>query len=113
MWQWTTIFTSGKDGTLVKSEAVHMCLIDPIAQALDDQLLGDWMVAAERVATPRIIHVILRPRWNKQVIAAVVKTSEGKCWSLCIAFIGVVEDYVEDYLNARFVECLYRITKLL
>ena len=30
-----------------------------------------------------------------------------------VAFIGVIEDYIEDYLDARFVERLYRISELL
>src|SRR3974390_1936111 len=113
MYQWGPIFTPGKDGALVKSEAIHMRFLYPVSQALDDQLLGDGMVAIECVAAAGVVHVILPRRWNKEVITAIIDTSETKRWSLMVAFIGVIEDYIKDYLDTRFVKRFYRIAELL
>ena len=71
------------------------------------------MIAVERVAATRVVHVILPRGRNKEVITAIIDASETKCWSLMVAFIGVVEDDIEDYLDARFVKRFYRIAKLL
>jgi hypothetical protein len=38
---------------------------------------------------------------NKDVITAIIDAPEAECWSLMVAFIGVIEDYIEDYLDAR------------
>jgi len=71
------------------------------------------MVAIERVAAAGVVHVILPGRCNKEVITAIIDTSETERWSLMVAFIGVIKDYVKDYLDALFVKCLYRIEELL
>src|SRR3974390_2067093 len=108
-----TIFAAGKDGALVKSETVHMCFPYPVSQAIDDELLGNGMVAVECVATSRVVHVVLPRRWNKEVITAIIDASEAKRWSLMITFICVIEDCVKNFFDARFVEPLYCIAELL
>ena len=45
---------------LVEAEAVDVHLLDPVLQAVDDELLHDRMVRVDRVPAARVVHVVLR-----------------------------------------------------
>src|SRR6516225_370523 len=90
-----------------------MRFLYPVSQALDDQLLDDGMVAVERIAAAGVVHVILPRRWDKEVITAIIDAAETKRWSLMVALIRVIEDYIKDYLDAHFVKRFYGIAELL
>ena len=48
-----------EDRALVEAEAVDVHLLVPPLEALDDHLLGDRVVAVQRVAAARVVHVVL------------------------------------------------------
>ncbi len=61
------VLAARENRALVESETVDVHLANPVLQALDDQLLGDRVVAVQRVPAPRVVHVVLpviqRPVW--------------------------------------------------
>src|SRR5271169_908861 len=107
-----SILTARKDGPFVETEAVHMSFPDPVAEAVDDQLLGHRMVAVEGVSAPGKIHVVLQLPRHQQVVRAVVDAFETINRSLMVAFIRVVEDHVENDFNASLVQRFDQVAEL-
>ena len=70
------------------------------------------MVAVERVAAAREIHVILQIPGHQEVVAQVVDALEGERRTELVALVGVVEHHVQDHLDPRPVHCLHHVAKV-
>mmetsp|Transcript_14565 Transcript_14565/g.31734 ORF Transcript_14565/g.31734 Transcript_14565/m.31734 type:complete len:240 (+) Transcript_14565:2343-3062(+) len=65
---------AGQDGGQVKPESIHVVLLHPVAQAVQDELAHHRVVAVEGVAAPAVV-VVLTPR-GQHVVYAVVQAPE-------------------------------------
>jgi D-lyxose ketol-isomerase len=70
------------------------------------------VVTVEGVATPAIVHVVLFIPRHKMVIEAVIKAFEADGRPLVVAFVGMVEDDVEDDLYTGSMERFDHIAEL-
>ncbi len=102
----------GQDRRLVEAEAVDVHLLDPVLQALDDQLGDDRMVAHERVAAAGVVVVEPPVGRVEVVVVRVVQPGEGVQRAELVAFVGVVEHHVEDHLDAGPVQRLDHVPEL-
>src|SRR5579883_678950 len=105
------IFTARQNGAFVEAEAVYVSLADPVAQTFDDQLLRNRVIAVERVPAAAEIHVIAEVPRHQKIITAVVDALEREDRAEVIAFVGVIEDDVEDHFDAGAVEGFDHVTK--
>ena len=62
----------------IETEAVHVHLDHPVAQAVHDQLQHAGMAHVQRVAAAGVIHVITRIGIHQPVIGSVVDAAEAK-----------------------------------
>lgn len=63
-----------KDGGEIKAKSVDMHLIDPIAEAVDDEVLNDGVVDIHSIATAGIVLVV--PLIVDDVIGGIVDPTE-------------------------------------
>ena len=96
----------------VEAEAVDVHLADPEEQALGDELLDQRDVAVERVPAARQVRVELLVVGLEVVVDGVVEAAEADRRALVVALAGVVEDDVEDDLDAGLVEGLDHVPEL-
>ena len=66
-----------QDRREVEAEAVHVHLLDPVAQAVDDHAADDRMVGVERVAAAGVVG-IPRPVALEDVVGRVVEPAEAR-----------------------------------
>src|SRR5262249_60737739 len=105
------VLSAREDRALIKPETVDVRLANPIAQAFDDQLLGNWMVAVEGVTATGEIHVILQVRRHEEVMGAVIDAPERKRRPQVIPFVGVIEHHVENDFDSGSMQGLPHITE--
>ena len=106
------IGTAGEDGALVEPEAVDVHLLDPVLEAFEDHLLDDRMVAVDGVAAARVVDVVHLVGGPQVVVDGIVETLEADDRALMVALAGVVEDDVEDDLDALPVKRLDHVSEL-
>mmetsp|Transcript_3088 Transcript_3088/g.11205 ORF Transcript_3088/g.11205 Transcript_3088/m.11205 type:complete len:345 (+) Transcript_3088:2136-3170(+) len=94
----------------VEAEAVDVVLLDPVHEAVDDELRHDGVVAVERVATPAVVVKLAVPCHH--VPHAVVQPAERQRQPLLVPFRRVVEHHVEDHLDPRLVARLDHLFEL-
>ena len=87
----------------VEAEAVDVHLGHPVAQRGQDLVAHHRVVAVERVAAARVVEVPPRLR-VEEVVGRVVEAAPAEGGAPLVALAGVVEDDVEDHLEARLVE---------
>ena len=75
-------------------------------------LLDDRVVAVDRVAAAGVVHVVLLVVRLQVVVDAVVEAPEADRRALVVALAGVVEDDVEDDLDAGRVQRLDHVAEL-
>ena len=97
---------------LVEAEAVDVHLLDPVVQAVDDELLDDRVVRVDRVAAPGVVHVVLPLGRVDQVVGVVAEALEADRRAHVVALARVVEDDVEDHLDPGLVERLHHVAEL-
>ena len=102
-----------QDRALVEAEAVDVHLLDPVVQAVEDELLHDRVVAVDRVPAAGVVHVVLRLVVGcEQVVGVVVEPLEDDRRAHVVALGGVVEDDVEDHLDPGLVQGLDHVAEL-
>src|ERR1700738_91505 len=89
-----------------------MHFADPEFQCIVNEFLSDGMVATKRIATARIIHIILFVLPRQEVVIVVGKTLEVNDRPLVISFACMVENDIENDLNASFMQRLHHIPEL-
>ena len=95
---------AAQDRRQVEAEAVDVIVVHPMPQAQEDHLADDRMVAVDGVAATGIVAVILAAA-GEHVIDLVFEPLEAQRRAVLVAFGGVVEDDVEDDLDAGLVQC--------
>ena len=105
------VLTARQDGPFIEAEAIHVGFPHPVAQTFDDELLGDGVVAVEGIAAAGEVHVILQVPGNQEVVSAVIDAFEREGWSQLIAFIGVIEDDIQNHFDAGAMEGLHHVAE--
>ena len=90
----------------VEAEAVDVHLLDPVAQAVHDELERARMGHVQRVAAAGVVHVVAAGLGRQPVVRGVVDAAEGERGPQVVALGRVVVDDVEDDLDALVVEGL-------
>jgi len=91
---------------LVEAEAVDVQLVDPVAEAVEDELRHDRVVGVERVAAAREIEQHVRSPGLVHVVRLVREPSQADRGAAGAALAGVVVDDVQDHLEPRSVQRL-------
>ena len=100
-----------QDRRQIEAEAVDVHLLDPVAEAVDDHPADDRMIGVERVAGAAVVGVA-RAVVFEDVVGRVVESAEAQRRPAVVAFGGVVEDDVENDLDAGPVQRLDHVAKL-
>ena len=95
---------AGQRGRQVEAEAVDVHLLDPVAQAVHDELQDVRLEHVERVAGAGVVEVAARVVRLEPVVGLVVEAPQRERRAVVAAFAGVVVDDVEDDLQAGRVE---------
>ena len=101
---------AAEDRRKVEAESVDVVFGRPIAQAIEDEIAHHGVVAIEGVAAAAEVEVIAVG--GEEVVCFVVEPAERNNRPGRIAFGRVVEDHVEDDLDAGGVEGLDQILEL-
>ncbi len=101
-----------KNRTQVKTEAVHVCLLYPIAQAVRDHLQHARMTEIDGVARSSIVDVVAFLVRQQTIIISVINSFEAQRRALFVAFSRVVVDDIQNYLQAGIVEASHHLFKL-
>ena len=88
-----------------------MHFLDPVTKAVHDHAADDRMIGVERVAGAAEIGVA-GAVWLEDVVSAVVQSPETQRWAAMVAFRGVIEHHVENDFDARPVQRLDHVAKL-
>jgi hypothetical protein len=99
---------AGQGRGQVEPEPVHVHLLDPVAQAVHDELERSWMGHVQRVPTAGVVHVVARIVGHQPVVAGIVHPPETDRGPQVAPFPGVVIDHVQDHLDARLVQGLHQ-----
>ena len=89
-----------------------MHFLDPVAEAVHDHPPDDGMIRIQRVPAAGVIG-IAGAVLLEDVIGGVVESAEAKCRPVVVAFRSVVEDDVEDDLDAGPVQRLDHVPKFI
>ena len=109
--QHLAVAAAPEDRGEVEAEAVHVHLGHPVAQRRQDLEAHHRVVAVERVAAAGVVEVLPGLRLE-QVVGRVVEPAPAEGGAALVALAGVVEDDVEDHLDARLVERLHHRLEL-
>ena len=97
------VAVAAQDRGQVEAEAVDVVVVHPVAQAVEDHLADDRVVAVDRVAAAGVVAVVLAAVLQ-HVVDAVLQALEAERRAVLVAFGRVVEDDVEDHLDAGGVQ---------
>ena len=92
-------FVAAEDRRQIEPEAVYVHRLDPVAETVHDHPADDGMIGVERVSRAAVIGVA-RAILFEDVVGAVVQTAETQRRPAVVAFGGVIEDNVENDLDA-------------
>jgi hypothetical protein len=93
----------GEDRGQVEPKPVHMHLVHPVPQAVENERSNETVVRPDDVAGPGIIAVEATIPFE-QVVGGVVDAALRVGRSVVISLSGVVEDDVEDHFDTRFMK---------
>src|ERR1700743_3014361 len=94
----------------VEAKAVHMHLLHPVVQAVDDHPADDGMIHVQSVSRAAIIGL---PSTGllQNIVGAVFQPAKTQSGSVVIIFRGVVENDVEDDFDTSSVQSLHHVAK--
>ena len=101
----------GQDGCQIEAEAVDMIGGYPVAQAVQDVIADDRLVAVHRVSAAAVIHVSSVRR--QQVISPVVDPLIGDDRSVLAALRCMVENNIENDGNAVLMQLFDHVFELI
>ena len=105
--QGMTLRIAAENRCQIEAEAVDVVFGRPVTKAVEDEIPDHGLVAIERVAATAEVQVIAVG--GEQIVGFVVESAERNDRSGRITFRGVVEDDIENDLDARSVEALDQI----
>ena len=106
------VLAARQDRREVEAEAVDVHLLDPVAEAVEDQPPDDRAVALERVAGPAEVGVGRAVVGVEQVVVVVGEALEAGRRAVGAAFGRVVVDDVEDHLEPGSMHGLDHVAEL-
>ena len=89
---------TSKCGGQIEPEPVNVHLLNPIAQAVHDQLQHAGGLHIQGVTASRVVLVISR-LIGDSIVRRIVQTLQRDCRSVLVSFASVVIDNVEDHLE--------------
>ncbi len=95
---------AGQCAGQVEAEAVHVHFLDPIAQAVHDELQHARMDHVQRVAASGKVHVVALVLRRQPVVGGVVDAAHRQRRPHVVALGGVVVNHVEDDFEAGGVQ---------
>ena len=101
-----------KGGGEVESEAVHMHVLNPIAQAVHNQAQHVRVHHVQRVARAGEIHVIAALVVNKPVIGRIVNAAKAEHGAEMIPLGGVIIDDIQNHLDSGAVQGFHHFLEL-
>ena len=107
----TPRFVARENGRQVEAESIHVHLLDPVMQAVENQSADDRVVRIERVACTRVVGVTPAIRFE-DVVRRVLEAAEGEGRPAMIALGRVVVHDVENDLEAGPVQRLHHVPEL-
>ena len=93
---------AAEDGGEVESQPVDVHVRDPVLEAAEDDVADDGVVAVDRVAAAGEVQI--PALFVKQVEELVVEAAVAVGSAAVVPLAGVIEDDVEDHLDAGLVE---------
>ena len=81
-----------------------MHFLNPVAQAVHDELQHTRMPHVKRIPRTCVVHVVARTILPQPVVNLIVDSAEGECRPELIAFRGVVVHNVENHLDTSGVQ---------
>ncbi len=103
---------AGEGGRQVEAEAVHVHLLDPVAQRVHHQLERLGVHHVQRVSRPRVVHVEAGLAGDQPVVGRVVDPLEGERRPQVVPFGRVVVHHVQDHLHPGRVERAHHLLEL-
>ena len=97
----------------IEAEAVDVHVVDPVAQAVHDELQHVRVAHVQRVARARVVHVVAAVVRHEPVVRGIVDPLEREHRPELVALGRVVVDHVEDHFDPRRVERLHELLELL
>ena len=92
----------------IESKTVDVHLDHPEAEAVEDQIANHRMVAVHGVAASGVVAIRARSRIH-HVVGRVVDASKRRRRANHLAFAGVIEDQIENHLDAGGVELAHHV----
>jgi len=108
--QQVAVAVAAEDRGQVEAEPVDVVVVHPVAETVEDHLADDRMVAVERVSAAAVVLVV--PAAIEHVVDPVLQPLEAQRRPFFVALGRVVEDHVEDHLDARPVQGLHHLLEL-
>ena len=102
----TAVFLARQRGREIETEAVHVHVLDPVAQRVHDHLENPGVAKVEGVAAPREVHVVALVSRHEMVIRCVVDTAPRQRRPHLVALGGVVVHHVENDLDTGAMQGL-------
>ncbi len=96
----------------IEAEAIHVHLLNPIAQAVADELQHVRLDDVEGVAGAGEVVIVARLIEDEAIIAGVVEALERKERAEVVALAGVVVNHVEDDLETGAMQRLHHLFEL-
>ena len=81
-------------------------------EAIDDHPANDGMIRVDGVPGTTVVGV-KRTVVFENVVGAVLQPAKTQRWPVLVAFGGVIENHVEDDLDARPVEGFHHVAKFM
>ena len=103
---WSAVFITSEDGGKVKTKTINPVSIYPIAQAVQDHLTYDRMVAVQGISASA--EIIIVSVGCQKVVNIIIKTFEREKRTVFISFCRMVEYDVQIYFNSVLVKDLYQ-----
>ena len=108
--QRVALLVAREDRREVEAETVDVHHLDPVVQAVEDQPAHDGVVGVERVAAAG--EVLVAALGVEHVVRGVLEPAQRQRRPAFVAFGAVVEDDVEDHLDAGAVQRLDHVAEL-
>jgi hypothetical protein len=84
----------------------------PVAQAVEDHAAHDGVAGIQRIASAGVVGII-GFIWLEHVVAVVIQPTVAEGGAILVAFSGVVEDHVQDHLDAGAVQGFDHVAELI
>ena len=100
----SAVICKGKNRNKIETETVDIGFMDPIAEAIDDQLPHHWMRGAQIVFASAVVNVAAHVIWVEHVVGAVVDPPVAISRPVAAAFRGMIVDDIENDFDAGLVQ---------